>query len=395
MTNDAPVEPALNENATAIVEYHPIANCWRLLEGTEFDEFVADVQAKGLIESILLHPDGSILDGRNRYRACLAAGVEPHFRTWRGDCSMVALIALLKSLNDVRRHDNESQRAMTAARLANMTEGRPSKTAQIQAVSQSEAADQMDVSRSSVQSAAKVQSFGTPDLIDAVDAGRVSVSAAAEVASQSVEVQNEIIARGEKEILKAAAAIRSDRREANKSKRQKTASRIVDPPAGVYDVVVIDPPWPVEKVERDERPNQTGLDYPTLTIEQISEIEIPAAEDCHLWLWTTHKFLPDALDILGRWGFRYVCTFVWHKPGGFQPFGLPQYNCEFVVYARKGSPKFIDTKAFPVCFNAPRGAHSEKPEEFYGIVRRVTDGERIDMFNRREIEGFERWGNEV
>ena len=197
------------------------------------------------------------------------------------------------------------------------------------------------------------------------------------------------------EAKSVADAVRETKRAEVVAKLEDMATKEVKAAQGLYDVIVIDPPWNMKKIERDVAPEQVEFDYPTMTEEALSELAIPAANDCHLWLWTTHKFFPVALRLLDAWRFKYVCNFVWHKPGGFQPFGLPQYNCEFAIYARKGTPKFIDTKAFFTCFEAPRGKHSEKPEEFYEVVRRVTAGRRVDLFNRREIEGFDRWGNEA
>ena len=163
---------------------------------------------------------------------------------------------------------------------------------------------------------------------------------------------------------------------------------------GKYDVIIIDPPWDMKKIDMEVTPNQTGFDYPTMTEEELSEMELPIADDCHVFVWTTQKFLPTAFRLVEIWGLKYTILFVWHKNGGFQPFSLPQFNCEFILYARKGNPKFVDTKSFPTCFNADRTGHSRKPKEFYDTIRRVTAGRRIDIFGRRNMEGFDSWGNE-
>jgi N6-adenosine-specific RNA methylase IME4 len=197
--------------------------------------------------------------------------------------------------------------------------------------------------------------------------------------------------------LTTAGVYRLAKQKRNQEALVAVANRVVAVPTGRYSCIVIDPPWPMQKIEREVRPNQVGFEYPTMSEDELAAFPVPhiAADDCHLFCWTTQKFLFMANRLIEAWGFRYVCQFIWHKPGGFQPIGLPQYNCEFALYARRGTPKFVDLKQFSCCFNAPRREHSRKPDEFYDMVRRVTAAPRIDVFSREAREGFAQYGNEA
>lgn len=160
------------------VEYnvHPYADLWPLLPDGELQMLAHDIRTHGLREPIWLHPDGRIVDGRNRYRACALAGVEPATRTYGG--TEEGLLAFLISLNMARRHMDESQRAMVAAKIAALPRG-TNQHASIEAPSQEDAARLLNVGRASVQRARKVAEEAAPQLREAVEAGRVSVSAAA------------------------------------------------------------------------------------------------------------------------------------------------------------------------------------------------------------------------
>lgn len=107
----APTRPALASR--------PEAELLPLLEGPEFEAFKADIATHGQIEPIWLHPDGRILDGRNRYRACCELGIEPRFTTWKGEGSAVRFVW---SLNGARRHLTPGQKALAAAEMLPMLE---------------------------------------------------------------------------------------------------------------------------------------------------------------------------------------------------------------------------------------------------------------------------------
>jgi len=100
-------------------QYHEVANIFPLMQGDEFEELKSDIKANGLLEPIWLHYDGSIIDGRNRYRACIETEVEPKFRTWNGEGSLVSFVV---SMNLHRRHMNSGQRAAASLEALPMLE---------------------------------------------------------------------------------------------------------------------------------------------------------------------------------------------------------------------------------------------------------------------------------
>jgi N6-adenosine-specific RNA methylase IME4 len=179
------------------------------------------------------------------------------------------------------------------------------------------------------------------------------------------------------------------------AKLEDIKAREVKEAEGVFDVINCDPPWSRKKTQGGITEAELYLGYPTMTLEEIAERVPPCAADCHFFLWTLPDFLFEVPALFERWGLRYRTLLIWHKDRGFQPTGYPRYNFEPIVYATKGSPSFVDTKDFEACFSAPATEPSAKPKEFYEILRRVTAGRRLDMYNRRPIGGFEGWGNEA
>jgi hypothetical protein len=92
------------------MEFHEVCEAFPLLEAEEFNELVEDIRQHGQPEDIWTYKS-KIIDGRNRSRACPAAGVKPRYREWDGQGSLADLVV---SLNIKRRHLNAAQKAAVA-----------------------------------------------------------------------------------------------------------------------------------------------------------------------------------------------------------------------------------------------------------------------------------------
>ena len=366
------------------------------LSADEFSALKADIKARGVQVPIEYDESGNVLDGHHRIKAveqlkAEGAEIPAPPRIIRKGLSEPEKRAHARTLNLARRHlDQAQKRAAIAAQIKDTPERSDRQIAVELGVDHKTVGAQ----RAELVNGGEIPHHATTTGKDGVTQPRAKAKAVF-VSTDVVEKASTLPEKQQQEVLDGNKTLKEAIREIRQAENSAISMIQVTEFIGLYDVAVIDPPWPMEKIQRDVRPNQVAMDYPTMSEEEMAGMSFPFADNCHVWVWTTHRFLPMGLRLLDRWGLKYVCTFTWHKPGGFQPIGLPQYNCEFAIYARKGAPKFIDTKQFNVCFDAPRGSHSEKPSEFYDVVRRVTAGKRIDIFNRRQIDGFDTWGNEA
>jgi len=375
-------------------EFHPLANIFPLIDGTAFDELVGDIREHGLHEPIVVFED-KILDGRNRYRACEAAGLEPTFTVYTGDDPVAYVI----SLNLRRRHLSESQRAMVAAKLATLKLGDNQHSEGLPIGRSSEL---LTVGERSVARAREVQEYGAPELIHAVEQGAVSVSAAADVAMLPQQNQREIVARGQREILRTAQEIRARKAEMRRAERIERLAATCNQPLPSdrrYAVIYADPPWDFEVYNEESGIERAAANhYSTMSLDEICALPIPslASPAAALFMWTTVPHLRESFQVLDAWGFEYKTNIVWVKDKiGLGYFVRNQH--ELLLIATRGDmPTPLSANRPSSVITAPRREHSRKPDEAYALIERMyPELPRIELFARQTRPGWARWGNEV
>jgi N6-adenosine-specific RNA methylase IME4 len=172
-----------------------------------------------------------------------------------------------------------------------------------------------------------------------------------------------------------------------KLRQAKDEQRIqgITPLIGKFRTLVVDPPWDYEWLSLAGR---AAPGYATMTHEQLLDLNIAqwAEENCHLYLWTTNNFMTRAVDLMAHWGFAHKTVLTWVKPR----WGLGSYfrnSTEHVLFGIRGE---LRTRSDNIAthFEASLGQHSEKPEEFYEIVRRASYEPYGECFQRQPRPDF-------
>jgi N6-adenosine-specific RNA methylase IME4 len=233
---------------------------------------------------------------------------------------------------------------------------------------------------------------GTCDLVAAVDAGKVAVSAAARIAKRDTEQQQAIVER-----VNAGAKPTEAERQVRRGLLKAQARAL---PEGKHRIIYADPPWKYgdERVGMKSGYVPAAAHYPTMSTAEICELDVRelAADDAVLFLWATFPLLPDALEVVKAWGFKYKTAIVWDKERS--NFGnYHDASAELLIVATCGSCTPDASDRISQVQRKASQRHSAKPEHFRRLIDLLyTDGARVELFRRGDApQGWAVWGNEV
>jgi N6-adenosine-specific RNA methylase IME4 len=351
-------------------------------------------------ESILEHGcrdplvvwNGTLLDGHNRYEICRRHGLNYETVDMHFDSQEAARVWM--------RKNQMGRRNLTAAWRIELELGNKEDLAKIGRARKVESGEQTGRGNKKVLS--HIDKTFEPkhdtrkEIAKAAGTSTGMVGMAEQVRKKSPELW-EKAKQGEVTVGAAYAEIKKEEKKAERQamiqrQRDDIEQGKVQLPEGVFEVVAMDPPWNYGR-EYDPDSSRVANPYPEMTQQELMALEPPFADDCVLFLWTTHQFIWDAKALMDHWGFNYKATAVWDK----ERIGMGAWlrmQCEFILVGIKGKPHWNNTTWRDI-IREPRREHSRKPDAFYEMVTDITAGRRLEYFSRERRDGWEVLGNDI
>lgn len=179
----------------------------------------------------------------------------------------------------------------------------------------------------------------------------------------------------------------------------------------IFSTVVADPAWSFS----DDLPGETrgaAKNYRVMSVEDICALSdgrsitmcgqrFDIADDALLFLWRVASMPEEALRVVRAWGFVPKAEMVWLKrtTEGGRWFGLGRFTraehetC--IIAARGKASTLIRSHSVRSTFKAVVEGHSVKPKRFYDIVEELAKGPFLELFSRRQRDGWTCAGDEM
>lgn len=374
------------------ISAHPAAELFPMMGDARYAELLESIKESGLELPILLC-DGMILDGRNRYRACIEAGVAPEFREFvGGDPYQRAW-----ELNGVRRDLDAGQRAAIRIKADMASDDwRKQQEKKHRAANEARREKQKGVPKSEAMERHLSHDKRRSEEPDKTRHTHVTLAKRAGV-GEATAGRAQALAGKDRGLLDKVASGEVKLTEAMRQlKRKELEKRSAPVPTGKYRVIYADPPWSYGNSGLQNY-GHAASHYPQMSISDLCALPVKGMADDNsvLFLWTTSPLLEDAFTVIRAWGFKYKTSFVWDKVR--HNFG--HYNSvrhEFLLVCTRGSCTPDVSTLFDSVVELERTkTHSEKPERFREIIDTLyTGGSRVELFARAAADGWEVWGLE-
>ena len=169
-----------------------------------------------------------------------------------------------------------------------------------------------------------------------------------------------------------------------------------------YGCILADPPWQFTTRSPAGQGKSPSRHYRTMPTAEIMAMPVGelAAPHCALFLWVYGSMLPDAMQVMDAWGFRYVSHGSWAKqsPTGrtwsFSTGYTFRGGSEVYLLGFRGRPKRLAANVRNLVV-APVREHSRKPDELRDNAGRMYGGPHLELFAREAMPGWTAWGDQV
>ena len=202
--------------------------------------------------------------------------------------------------------------------------------------------------------------------------------------------------------IEAEGLSRSALRSAMRLQRRQEQYAVGALPEGCFRVIYADPPWAYNDsgvITANDAYGRAARHYPTMSIGELCALPVRdhVTDDAVLFLWVTAPMLSECWPVIEAWGFTYKTLMVWDKVAhNYGHYVSVRQELLFICTRGSCTPDAPTPMPDSVVVERRSEAHSEKPASFRKVIERLYPlGRRLELFGRREVEGWTVYGNEL